>query len=42
MIGIQDGYNKNFQISALDTKRSFILMIVLRYGDSDIKVVLVE
>ena len=25
MIGIQDGYNKNFHISALNTKRSLIL-----------------
>ena len=25
MIGIQDGYNKNFHINALNTKRSLIL-----------------
>ena len=25
MIGIQDGYNKNFHISVLNTKRSLIL-----------------
>ena len=42
MMGIQDGYNKNFHISALNTKRSLILDDCLRYGDSDIKVVLVE
>ena len=43
MIGIQDGYNKNFLLSALNTKRSLILddsFEIWRY--SDIKVVLVE
>ena len=37
MMGIQDGYNKKIHIECIE-----YLMIVLRYEDGDIRVVLVE
>ena len=42
MIGIQDGYNKNFHKSALNTMRSLILDDCLSYEDGEIRVMLVE
>ena len=42
MIGIQDGYNKNFHIKCIEYYEKFdSLMIVLRYEDGDIRVMLV-
>ena len=38
-IGIRDGYNKNYHKSALNT---MISLIVLRYEDGNIRVILVE
>ena len=43
MMGIQDGYNKNFHIKCIEYYVKFdYLMIVLRYEDGDIRVMLVE
>ena len=42
MMGIQEGYNKNFHISALNIMRSLIPYYCLRYKDDDIRVMLVS
>ena len=42
MMGIQEGYNKNFHIKCIEYYEKFDFMIVLRYEDGDIRVMLVE
>ena len=43
MIGIQEGYNENFNIKCIEILwEVWFLMIVLRYEDGDIRVILVE
>ena len=43
MIGIQEGYNKNFHAKCIEYYEKFdFFMIVLRYEDGDIRVMLVE
>ena len=43
MMGIQDGSNKNFHIKCIEYYEKFdSFMIVLRYEDGDIRVMLVE
>ena len=43
MIGIQEGYNENFNIKCIEILwEVWFLMIVLRYEDGDIRVMLVE
>ena len=41
-MGIQEGYNKNFHIKCIEYYDKFVLMIVLRYKDGDIRVMLVS
>ena len=42
MMGIQEGYNRNFHIRASNNMRSWIPCTVLRYKDGDIRVMLVS
>ena len=43
MMGIQEGYDKNFHIKSIDYYEKFdSLHIVLRYEDGDIRVMIVE
>ena len=43
MIGTQEGYNKNFHIKCIKYYEKFdFFMIVLRYDDGDIRVMLVS
>jgi len=43
MMGIQEGYNKNFHIKSIEYYEKFdSLHIVLRYKDGDIRVMLVS
>ena len=43
MMGIQEGYNKNFHIKSIEYYEKFYsLHIVLRYKDGDIRVMLVS
>ena len=44
MMGIQEGYNKNFHIKCIEYYMKFdsLYMIVLRYKDGDIRVLLVS
>ena len=42
MMGIQEGYNKNFHKVHWILSEVWFLMIVLRYEDGDIRVMLVE
>ena len=42
MMGIQEGYNKNFHIKSIEYMRSLILAFVLRYKHGDIRVMLMS
>ena len=42
MIGIQEGYNKNFHIKCIEYYEVWFFMIVLRHEDGDIRVMLVS
>ena len=42
MMGIQEGYNKNFHINNIEIDEKFDSFICLRYNDGDVRVMLVS